>query len=134
MNIITSSFLFIYRQNYALQVGFSSHLNRDIEHLETKNDRRELFKGLHILIAASAKEFGEDWKPILTRTGASVSVRSKGKLDKSLKAVDVIVGDSTPPFSIVKDAREKDMFVVSSKWIVQSLINGKVIPYGDYVL
>ena len=47
------------RQNYALQVGFSSHQNRDIEHLEAKGNRRELFKGLHILIATSDKDFGE---------------------------------------------------------------------------
>ena len=47
------------RQNYALQVGFSSHLNRDVEHLEAKGNRRELFKGLHILIATSDKDFGE---------------------------------------------------------------------------
>lgn len=122
------------RQNYALQVGFSSHLNRDVEHLETKGNRRELFKGLHVLIATSDKEFGEDWKPILTRIGASVSVRTQGKLDRSLKKIDVIIGNSTPPSSIVKDARDKNMFLVTSKWIVESLINGEVIPYGDYLI
>ena len=122
------------RQNYALQVGFSSHQNRDIEHLEAKGNRRELFKGLHILIATSDKDFGEDWKPILLRIGASVSVRTQGKLDRSLKKIDVIIGNSTPPSTIVKDAREKDMFVVTSKWVVQCLINGEVIPYGEYLI
>ena len=76
----------------------------------------------------------QDWKPILLRIGASVSVRTQGKLDRSLKKIDVIIGNSTPPSTIVKDAREKDMFVVTSKWIVQCLINGEVIPYGDYLI
>ena len=76
----------------------------------------------------------QDWKPILLRIGASVSVRTQGKLDKSLKKIDVIIGNSTPPSSIVKDAMEKDMFVVTSKWIVQCLINGEVIPHGEYLI
>ena len=75
-------------------MGFSSHLNRDVEQLEMKGNRRDLLKGLHILVATSDKEFGEDWKPILTRLGASVSVRTQGKLDKSLKKIDLIVGKS----------------------------------------
>ena len=70
----------------------------------------------------------------MLRTGASVSVRTQGKLDKSLKKIDVIIGNSTPPSTIVKDAMDKNMFVVTSKWIVQCLINGEVIPYGDYLI
>jgi len=132
-NCITAKDL-LPRQNYALQVGFSSHLNRDVEQLEMKGNRRDLLKGLHILVATSDKEFGEDWKPILTRLGASVSVRTQGKLDKSLKKIDLIVGNSTPPSSIVKDARDKDLFLVTSKWVVESLINGQVIPYGEYLI
>lgn len=122
------------RQNYMLQVGFSKTLNRDIEHLDAKTDRRSLMKDLHILIASTKQAFGDDWKPVLTRIGASVSVRSKGKLDRSLKAVDLIIGDEAPPSSIVKDAQDKNMFIVGTEWIVQCLINGRRLPYGDYVI
>ena len=125
------------RQNYALQIGFSKFLHRDIENLEAIKEgknRRELFKGLHMLIASTRKDFGEDWKPLLTRLGASVSVRTKGKLDRSLKAVSVVIADSNPPSTIVKDAQDKNLFPVSTEWIVQCLINGQRLPTGDYVL
>ncbi len=65
--------------------------------------------------------------------GASVSVRSSGRMTK-LKAVDVIVGDASPPSSIAKDARDRDMFIVSTEWVVQCLIDGTKVPLGDYVI
>jgi len=61
-------------------------------------------------------------------------VRTKGKLDRTLKKVDVIIGDSNPPASIVKDSRDKSMFIVTTEWIVQCLIDGQRLPYGDFVL
>lgn len=131
LNCITEKQL-LARQNYNLQVGFSKSLNCDIEQL--KGNRRQLFKGLHVLIATTDKKFGDDWKPILTRMGASVTVRTKGKLDGKLKAVDYVVGDSTPPSSIVKDATDKGLFIVNTEWVVQCLINGQRIQFGDYLI
>ena len=76
------------RQNYALQVGFSSHQNRDIEHLEAKGNRRELFKGLHILIATSDKDFGE---VCLLLTQGPISCCCSGHLSKeSLKTLGIV--------------------------------------------
>ena len=58
----------------------------------------------------------------------------KGKIDRSLKALDLIIGDEAPPAALVKDAREKDIFIVTSQWIVQCLIHGQRLPYGDFLL
>ena len=115
-------------------MGFSTVDNRDIEHQEARGDRRNLFNGLHFLIATMNKSFAEEWKPLLTRLGAAVSVRSKGKIDRHLKDLDVVVGDEAPPASIVKDAREKDLFIVTTQWIVQCLINGQRLPHADFLL
>ena len=75
-----------------LQVGFSSVENRDIEHSEFKGDRRTLFKDLHFLIATTSKSFGDDWKPMLTRLGAAVSVRSKGRVIRYVAILEPIFG------------------------------------------
>jgi hypothetical protein len=71
---------------------------------------------------------------LLTRLGAAVTIRSKGILDRSLKNVDIIIGDTAPPSSIIKDAMDKDKYVVSTEWIVQCLINSRRVHHGDYLL
>lgn len=120
-------------KNYLLPVGFSTIDSREVEQHEFQN-LRGLFSGLHILIASTSQNFATDWKPLLARLGASVSFRSRGKLDRGLKAVDVVVADSHAPTSIIKDAKEKEVGVVTSEWIVQSLINGKQVGYHNFAV
>ena len=58
---------------------------------------------MHVLISSMGSEFSDDWKPLLARLGANVSCRSKGKLDKTLRFVDVVlVNEEYNPKTIIK--------------------------------
>jgi hypothetical protein len=88
--------------------------------------------------------------------GATTSSRSTGSLDKSLSAIDVLIGDTPMPPTIMKDAkyytagssvpeskgymfillifRSKKIPIVSSLWVIQCIINGKRVPFGNFLL
>ncbi len=71
----------------------------------------------------------------MTRLGAAVSVRTKGnKLDKNLKNIDVLIADDAPPSDLVHDASTRDIFPVSTEWIVQCLISGRKVPQANFVI
>lgn len=65
------------------------------------------------------------------RMGASVSSRSQGCLDKTLSALDLIIADKDAPPNIIKDAKKKNIPVVSAFWIMQSIINGKRLAFEN---
>lgn len=120
-------------RNYLLPIGFSAITKKEIEPHEVEN-LRQLFNNLHILITSVHKTFATDWKPVLTRMGASVSTRCSGTLDRGLANLNLIVADSEAPPTILKDARSKSIPLVSSLWIIQSIINGKKLPFDSFHL
>ena len=125
-------------KNYYLPVGWSISEEREIEqseHNSLEKLKGGIFEGIHILLSSSNNSFINDWKPLLARLGASISCRMKGKFDRSLKAVDVVVGDgSKTPTTIFQSANEKKIPVVTSVWIIQSLITGNRTPYDAFLL
>ena len=123
-------------KNYYLPVGWSLIEGREIEqsaHNFGKPSKTGIFNELHILISSSDNSFVRDWKPLLARLGANVSYRSKGKLDKSLKAIDVaVIDEPNVAKSIVQSSYEKNVPVVNASWIIQSLINGTQVSYEPF--
>ena len=124
-------------KNYYLPVGWSVIEEREIEQNEhTFGEKLNggIFYKHHILISSTTSAFIADWKPLLARLGATVSSRRKGKLDKSLKAIDVVVIDeNNASKTIVHSASEKDISIVTATWIIQSLINGYPVPYQNFL-
>ena len=126
-------------KNYYLPVGWSVIEDREIEQNEHNFEGYKLKDGifceLHILISSTNSAFIADWKPLLARLGANVSCRSKGNLDKSLKAIDVVVVDANNVSkTIVQSASNKNISIVTATWIIQSLINGCAVPYENFLL
>merc|ERR1711894_563143 len=123
-------------KNYYLPVGWSVLEGREIEQSEHsfgETLKEGMFNQLHILISSTNISFVRDWKPLLARLGANVSSRSKGKLDKSLKAIDVaIVDEHNAVKSIIQSSVEKNVPIVNATWIIQSLINGCRVSYEPF--
>ncbi len=46
----------------------------------------------------------------------------------------VVVADKSAPKSLVKDAKEKGISVVSARWIVQCLVNGQIMDYEKFLI
>ena len=124
-------------KNYYLPVGWSMTEDREIEQNEHNcggKSKVGIFVGSHILISSLNSNYIGDWKPLLARLGATISCRSKGKLDKSLKAIDVVVVDErNTSKTIIQSAIDKNIPIVTATWIIQSLINGSKIPCGNFL-
>merc|ERR1711894_370389 len=99
-------------KNYYLPVGWSMTEDREIEQNEHNcggKSKVGIFVGSHILISSLNSNYIGDWKPLLARLGATISCRSKGKLDKSLKAIDVVVVDErNTSKTIIQSAIDKN--------------------------
>lgn len=104
-------------ENYALQVGFSTLKNRDIEPHEVEGTNlRGLFKDEHFVVASTDYNFTDAWKKLLIRLGAEVTVKNAGKLNR-LKKFSVVISEAkTCPQTIKIDAQEKDKFLVNTQW------------------
>ena len=89
-------------ESYLLPVGYSQLEKRSIEQEERSSNlgKSELFTNLHLLLTSNRPEFGSDWKPILTRLGASVSFRSKGKVPRFVDIVDIDILGSLHLFTL----------------------------------
>lgn len=112
-------------KHYTLPVGISCEGGRVIEsHSSTQT---ELFKGLTVLVASTSTQFRDDWKPLLTRCGANVYSRAKGKIDAKLSKLDVVVTEPPEPITLIADAKSKNIPVVTTEWVIQSLINGRLM-------
>ena len=126
-------------ESYFLPVGFSQVDKRMIEQSERSANltraKKGLFNNLHFLLTSTRLEFGNDWKPLLTRLGASVSFRSQGKLDRNLKLVNVIIADcpENAPASVVDNAMEKAIPIVTTGWVIESLISGNRVPFEQFI-
>ncbi|TRY68348.1 hypothetical protein TCAL_03055 [Tigriopus californicus] len=118
-------------KHYSLPVGISSEGGRVIE--SHSSPLTELFKGLTVLVASTSTQFREDWKPLLTRLGANVYSRAKGKIDAKLAKLDVVVTEPPEPTTLVADAKSKQIPVVTTEWVIQSLINGRILNQDNFL-
>ena len=123
------------RKNYALQVGHSHFQNRDIEPHEVGSaNLRDLFKGKHFVVASTNKDFTGAWKELLLRIGAEVTEKNGGKLSRLKKFTVIITESRNCPLSIRTEANERDKYLVNTSWVLECLINGRNLPFTDYLI
>ena len=119
-------------RDYSLPVGYSTILKRDVEQPDI-GSLVQLLKDMSILLTSEERSFGQAWKCLLTRIGAAnVYCRTQGKIDGSIMQVDLIIADAKAPMTILEDAKTKRIPMVTSKWIIQSMINGKKMRFSDF--
>lgn len=108
---------------------------QNISHEEGILGPRQLLTGERIFLATSTnREFSSLWQPLLDTTGAKVRVKParSGNLNRVLdKSTTVVVGDSTIPEEELRRAEQLGIPVVSTQWVIQSLIAGKRFIYSN---
>ncbi|XP_055946073.1 uncharacterized protein LOC129976491 isoform X1 [Argiope bruennichi] len=127
--------------SYILPAGKSVITNLVVEW----HGRSDVFKGLKIcLVSAPENPFVYTWAPVLlaakadfvqkwTLPSSKSATRNKlrGKSGGNLH-VDVLVTNVCCPSDILQSAKRRKIPMVSSEWIIQSLIAGKCLPYDAH--
>ncbi|XP_040270019.1 TP53-binding protein 1 isoform X2 [Bufo bufo] len=118
--------------NYLLPAGYSLQEDRILEW----HDSRHPFHGLRFLVVSDQKEnFLEMWTEVVM-TGGAASAKQHNSTDLNkdvaLGVFDVVVTDRSCPESILKCAQALALPVVSSEWIIQSLIHGEKVGYNNH--
>ena len=55
------------------------------------------------------------------------------KIDESFGRIHAVLTESTTsPAGLLKDAMSMGIPVVGAKWLIQSIINGKAVGYGNF--
>ena len=69
------------------------------------------------------------------RLGASISIRTENYdyPDKTMKPIRLIIAGSKVPSVIIKEARDNNNFIVKTEWIIECLVNGKKVNFGEYL-
>jgi len=123
---------------YLLPLGWSSVtgevIEQDIERSQ-RRDNSEILKGTHVcILSEDSSKYGKDWGLLLQMMGAAFTLKEKGKLDKrKVKVLVVVHSHADQDNSVtIDDAKSKKIPIVSSKWVIQSLINGTNIPYENF--
>eukprot|EP00095_Tigriopus_kingsejongensis_P010633 maker-scaffold1028_size131186-snap-gene-0.56 protein:Tk10633 transcript:maker-scaffold1028_size131186-snap-gene-0.56-mRNA-1 annotation:"PREDICTED: uncharacterized protein LOC593800" len=118
-------------KHYHLPVGVSRLNGLVVEHRQ--GNLFELFKGQTILLACSNSQLNDDWKPLLNRLGGHVCSKTKGKIDRKLPKLDVVVAEAPSPADLISDAQSKNIPVVNTEWVIQSLIHGSLIDKATFL-
>ncbi|XP_047471694.1 TP53-binding protein 1-like isoform X3 [Penaeus chinensis] len=127
-------------RSFLLPAGekYSGELSEQMIRLEedSQTGPLQLLTGERIFLATSSNpEFSPLWQPLLDTTGAKVRVKParNGNLNRVLdKSIKVVVADPTIPDAEKQRAEQLSIPVVSTEWVIQSLIAGKRISYGAY--
>lgn len=98
--------------------------------------RRCLLAGQRIFLGSSGNhEFCPLWHPLLDSAGAKVRVRPRtGNLNRVLdKSMTLVVGDASLPEDEEQRARQLGLPVVSTEWVIQSLIQGTQLSHQSFL-
>ncbi|GFR26639.1 TP53-binding protein 1 [Trichonephila clavata] len=118
--------------SYILPAGKSLINNEIVEW----HGRSDVLKGLKIsLISGPDNPFVPTWTPVLLAAKADFVLKWNLPSSKSggcFMHVDVLVTNSHCPPDVLQSARRRKIPIVSSEWIIQSLIAGKCLPYDDH--
>ncbi|KAK8383584.1 hypothetical protein O3P69_015806 [Scylla paramamosain] len=98
--------------------------------------QRYLLAGQRIFLGSSDNsEFCPLWQPLLVSAGAKVRVRPRtGNLNRVLdKSMTLVVGDSSLPQDEEQRARQLGLPVVSTEWVIQSLIQGTQLSHESFL-
>ena len=50
-----------------------------------------------------------------------------------MKPISLIIAGSKVPSVIIKEARDNNKFIVKTEWIIECLVNGKKVNFGEYL-
>ncbi|GFY59134.1 TP53-binding protein 1 [Trichonephila inaurata madagascariensis] len=118
--------------SYILPAGKSLITNEIVEW----HGRSDVLKGLKIsLISGPDNPFVPTWTPVLLAAQADFVLKWNLPSSKSggcFMHVDVLVTNSHCPPDVLQSARRRKIPIVSSEWIIQSLIAGKCLPYDAH--
>ena len=109
-------------KSYILPAGISLEKKKVMEW----KCRRDVFVGVKAFIVSKDSKFCDCWSEILQLAKCSVLP----KLQYS--DLDVIVTDSSCSPATVRQAEAHGVALVSTEWVIQSLINGKVMKYNGH--
>lgn len=112
-------------KKYLLPSGYSIIEKRYIEPVVKRvSTNSRAFSGLNILLTSENKDFTDFWSRVCKLAGAS-SVQSVKSVDdiSTIEKGFLLVGGEVSPVLIEK-AKDFDISVVSTVWVVQSLIAG----------
>ncbi|PRD25126.1 UNVERIFIED_CONTAM: TP53-binding protein 1 [Trichonephila clavipes] len=102
----------------------------------SRHGRSDVLKGLKIsLISGPGNPFVPTWTPVLLAAQADFVLKWNLPSSKSggcFMHVDVLVTNSHCPPDVLQSARRRKIPIVSSEWIIQSLIAGKCLPYDAH--
>ncbi|KAH3837070.1 hypothetical protein DPMN_110448 [Dreissena polymorpha] len=104
---------------YLLPAGISLEKHRLMEW----NKRNDVFIGIKAVVHSKNTRFVDSWSAILKLGKCQVYPQQQ------LTDVHVMVTDSTCSPALERQARKKEVPLVSTEWVIQSLINGKVAGY-----
>jgi len=96
-----------------------------------KGPLTSMLEGMNVLVVSSKAEFAAAWTPLLTRLGASVSKRKSLQGASTIHAV-VADPDNSANEPVIADARSRNVPVVTTAWIIESIIRGAREPYDKY--
>ncbi|XP_048253289.1 TP53-binding protein 1-like isoform X1 [Haliotis rufescens] len=87
--------------------------------------------GLQVMVASTNVKFQDAWRSILTISRCHLVNRLPVK-NKTEDSVNVIVTDSGCPSSVLHQAKQLKIPLVSTEWVIQCLINGHLLGYTSH--
>ncbi|XP_067666532.1 TP53-binding protein 1-like isoform X2 [Haliotis asinina] len=86
--------------------------------------------GLQVMVASTNVKFQDTWRSILTISRCHLVNRLpiKNKTD----SVNIIVTDADCPSSVLHQAKQLKIPLVSTEWVIQCLINGHLLGYTTH--
>ncbi|RUS76602.1 hypothetical protein EGW08_015644 [Elysia chlorotica] len=82
-----------------------------------------------IMVVSSSEDFVKAWTSILSLTRCQLATKFPARASKNDPGVDVVVSDGTCPASLVRRCVQLSVPLVSSEWVAQCLINGKMVGF-----
>ncbi|GFO11773.1 tumor suppressor p53-binding protein 1 [Plakobranchus ocellatus] len=85
-----------------------------------------------IMVVSGSDDYVKAWTSILSLTQCKLTTKFPARATKNDPGVDVVVSDSTCPSSVVRRCGQLNVPLVSSEWVAQCLINGRLVDFkGD---
>ncbi|KOC62284.1 Tumor suppressor p53-binding protein 1 [Habropoda laboriosa] len=115
-----------------LPVGWSLNKNSYIDMFQRPSNKPLTQVVVIIPFVESEKQFAPFWRQICENAGAVVLLADKPDTMESFVEGTVVLTNSLCPSWAVEKATELQIPLLSTTWIVQSLIEGKLCPYDDH--
>ncbi|XP_069136776.1 uncharacterized protein [Argopecten irradians] len=109
---------------YILPSGISLEKRRLMEWKPTLN----LLVNMKVMVESESDKFKEEWTAIVRIAGGEAET----KIQTRNQRVNVILSDKSCPNSVVRRAKQLNVPVVSTEWMIQCLINSQLMAYDGH--